>query len=100
MTETVKLRVGTVIGTGDPLDRMELLPLIVDWRVPSNCLWSLAGTPCEKPLSRLYVLDEPLQGHRVVGVCEQHHVALGGPVSMPDATTGAPRETPPAGSLP
>lgn len=74
--ETIHLRVGTVIGTGDPFDAIMLIPLIADWKVPRNCLGSLMGGECTKSLTRLYVLDEPLQGHKVVGVCEKHHAAL------------------------
>jgi hypothetical protein len=74
----VKLAVKTVIGTGDPLDGIMLLPLIADWRVPRNCLMALQGEKCEAPIRRLYVLEEPVEGFDVLGVCEAHHVALGG----------------------
>ena len=53
-----------------------LIPLISDWKVPKECIHSLTGDVCEKPLRRLYVLEEPVQGFKVVGVCEEHHQAL------------------------
>lgn len=81
MSDTIHLGVERVIGTGDPSDAVTLTPLIVQWQVPSNCLWALIGTPCDQPLRRLYVLREPVQGHKVLGVCEQHHAELAGEAS-------------------
>jgi len=83
VTETLKLSVKTVIGTGDPFDQIMLLPLISDWGVPRECVGSLLGEPCDKPLVRLYVLDEPLhgfgggdEGFGCVGACREHHEQL------------------------
>ena len=77
MTETLKLKVKTVIGTGDPLDGIMLVPLLCDWNVPKNCAYgALTGEECDKPLRRIYVLEEPLQGHRSIAVCEDHHRVL------------------------
>ena len=78
----LKLSVTTVIGTGDPFDGIMLVPLISDWGVPRDCIFSVTGEPCAKPLRRLYVLSEPLigfgggdKGFLVVGACEDHHSA-------------------------
>ncbi|KKM83610.1 hypothetical protein LCGC14_1307600 [marine sediment metagenome] len=77
MTETLKLNVKTVIGTGGPLDGIMLTPLLCDWKVPKNCAYgALTGKECEKSLRRIYVLEEPLQGHKAIGVCEEHHQVL------------------------
>jgi len=76
MTPTA-IQVKTIIGTGDPLDAIVLLPLIADWRVPRNCLVALRGEKCDAPLRRLYVLVEPVKGHSVLGICEQHHQEFG-----------------------
>ncbi len=80
MNATVKLGVETVIGTGDPLDVIMLIPLIHDWNVPRECIMGVTGTPCEAPIRRIYVLREPLvgfgggeQGFKHVGICEAHH---------------------------
>ena len=71
--QILKLSVKQVIGRGDALDSLMLMPLIIDWRVPKNCIWN-KKEKCDAPISRLYVLDEPLDGkHKVVGVCEEHH---------------------------
>lgn len=70
--EELVIEVERVIGTGDPLDGIMLIPLRHEWGVPAECLMNLS-TPCQAPLRRLYVLKTPLQGHSVVGVCEQHH---------------------------
>ena len=72
-TEVLKLNVRRVIGTGDPLDSILLIPLIADWGVPRECIWSLTGERCEEQLARLYVLEEPVQGFSVVGACAKHH---------------------------
>ena len=77
--ETLKLSVKSIIGTGDPFDAIMLIPLIADWRVPRNCLMALEGVRCDAPIRRLYVLDKPIEGHRVLGICEAHHLAFGGP---------------------
>lgn len=81
--DTLKLSVKTIIGTGDPFDVIMLIPLISDWAVPRECIYSLTGEACEGPLSRLYVLHEPLigfgggdDGFGVVGACEKHHALL------------------------
>ena len=74
--QAIKLKVKEVIGTGDPTDVITLIPLISQWRVPRECAWVLTGEECGKPLSRLYVLQEPIQGHRIVGVCRDHHDLL------------------------
>lgn len=77
MAETIGIKVKQVIGTGDPFDGTMLIPLITNWRVPRNCLAAVwTGQECERPLRRLYLLDEPIQGHGVVGVCEDHHQEL------------------------
>ena len=76
--EKLTLHVKTVIGTGDALDAIMLIPLIADWGVPRECLWNMTGEVCKASLDRLYVLDEPFQGFRTVGVCEQHHKELSG----------------------
>src|SRR3990172_3091477 len=65
--------VKTVIGTGDPFDSIGLIPLIADWRVPRNCLVALRGEKCEAAITRLYVLEAPIEGHGVLGICETHH---------------------------
>lgn len=71
------LRVKTVIGTGDPLDGIWLLPLIVDWGVPKGCIGgAIDGEECDAPIRRLYVLEEPFQGFMTVGCCEDHHARL------------------------
>ncbi len=74
----VTLGVNKVIGTGDPIDEIMLIPLISDWKVPRECIWNMTGETCDKGLTRIYVLDEPFQGHDCVGACEEHHKALGG----------------------
>ena len=71
------LGVKTVIGAG--WDRISLLPLIVDWHIPDRCLMVLAGQDCRESIRRLYVLDEPMQGHGVLGICEPHHQQLAAP---------------------
>jgi len=76
VSASVKLGIETVIGTGDALDSIMLIPLISQWRVPTNCLVVLRGDTCEEPLSRLYVLREPVKGHKILGVCESHHKEL------------------------
>ena len=91
MSDRLKLSVKTVIGTGDPLDGIMLVPLIVDWGVPRDCIASLTGEPCAHRIRRLYVLNEPLKGFGggdngfgVVGACEKHHAALSAaPISAP-----------------
>ena len=75
--ETINLKVNTVIGTGDPFDQIMLIPLICDWGVPKECIWSLKEK-CENRISRLYALREKLDiGDGVmvstVGICEEHH---------------------------
>ena len=75
--ETLKLFVKTIIGTGDPVDAMMLIPLIADWRVPRNCLMALQGVHCDAPIRRLYVLETPIEGYGVLGICEAHHLAFG-----------------------
>ena len=62
--EKRSLSVSSVIGTGDPSDRIMLIPLISQWKVPRNCLWNMTGEECDASLIRLYVLDEPLDGHK------------------------------------
>ena len=74
---TIHLGVKTVIGDG--CDRIGLLPLIADWHIPDNCLMALVGQDCRAPIKRLYVLDEPVQGHGVLGICEPHHQQLAAP---------------------
>ena len=77
MTETLTLKVKTVIGTGDPLDSIMLVPLICDWNIPKNCAYgALTGQECNRTLRHIYVLEEPLQGHKSIGVCEDHHQLL------------------------
>ena len=71
-TKTVSLKIKEVIGTGDPLDSIMLIPLITDWKMPRECVWTLKEE-CKNPIKRLYVLDEPIDGHKVVGCCEEHH---------------------------
>ena len=71
-TEILKLSVEQVIGTGDPFDQITLILLISDWGVPNNCLWNLKEE-CEETLSRLYVLDKPVDNHKIIGICEKHH---------------------------
>jgi hypothetical protein len=80
--ETIKVSVKQIIGTGDPLDAIMLIPLICDWHVPKNCLMALQGEKCDAPIRRLYVLESAVQGHSVLGICEAHHVALGGEVPV------------------
>ena len=77
MIETIRLEVNTVIGTGDPFDRIMLIPLISQWKVPTNCVWNLKE-PCDNRISRLYSLREPVNGHGIVGICEEHHTVVGG----------------------
>ena len=81
--EKVHLDIKTVIGTDDPMDGIMLIPLIVDWHVPRECIWNITGENCDTRLRRLYVLNEPLhgfgggpEGFAVVGVCEEHHRAF------------------------
>ncbi len=69
----LNLSVKQVIGTGDPFDQIMLLPLITDWQVPRNCMMALCGVDCQATISRLYVLDTPVDGHGVLGICETHH---------------------------
>jgi hypothetical protein len=76
VSEIIKLSVKTVIGTGDPFDAIMLIPLICDWRVPQNCLMALQGEKCDATIRRLYVLETPIEGHGVLGICEAHHQAL------------------------
>lgn len=77
MPTQIKLGVDKIIGTGDPFDRISLIPLIADWGVPRNCIWNMQeGQKCDETLSRLYVLREKMQGHKIVGVCENHHQEL------------------------
>ena len=38
--QILKLSVKQVIGRGDALDSLMLMPLIIDWRVPKNCIWN------------------------------------------------------------
>jgi len=72
MVETVYLEVDSIIGTGDPADKIMLLPLIYDWHVPNQCIFNISE-PCEEMISRLYRLRNPVQDHTTVGVCEKHH---------------------------
>ena len=77
--ESVRLYVKEIIGTGCPSDVITLIPLISQWRVPRDCAYgALTGEGCERPLARLYVLHEPVEGHSVVGVCREHHAILTG----------------------
>ena len=76
-SETVRLSVKEIIGTGDPFDMIALIPLISQWRVPRECVYgALTSSGCGNPLSRLYVLSEPVQGFSVVGICREHHALL------------------------
>ena len=75
---SVELDVETVIGTGDAVDGIMLIPLISQWGVPHNCLVALRGDKCEEPLSRLYVLRAPVGRHKILGICEDHHKELTG----------------------
>jgi len=94
-TERIHLSVKTVIGDPDPLlASIMLLPLVCDWGVPRECIWNLTGEKCEKPLARLYVLNEPLlgfgggdAGYKTVGACKEHHKQIAGPdgAEPPDA---------------
>ena len=78
--DTLTLSVKNIIGTGDPSDVITLIPLISQWGVPRECAYgALTGEGCEKPLARLYVLNEPIQGHSVVGMCREHHETLTSP---------------------
>ena len=80
MSKVIHLGVNTVIGTGDPFDQRRLIPLINDWGVPKECIWSLKEK-CENRISRLYALREKIdigEGVMVstVGICEEHHKIL------------------------
>lgn len=68
----IKLKVTTVIGTGDAFDPIMLIPLIHDWGVPEGCIYTIKEK-CNGIISRLYRLEEKVQGHGVVGICEKHH---------------------------
>jgi len=70
------LGIETVIGTGDPLDGIMLLPLLCAWGVPRGCLVALRGESCEEPVTRLYVLREPVEGYKHLCICEKHHQEL------------------------
>lgn len=74
-TETLNLKIRKVIGTGDPFDVIMLIPLRHDWGVPPDCIMNLTE-PCDEKIRRLYVLDEPVDGHSVVGICEKHHLVF------------------------
>lgn len=83
-TPTLQLQVKRVIGTGDPMDALLLIPLISQWGVPKECIYNVKEE-CTAPLHRLYVLEEPLvgfgntpTGFSVVGACEAHHQLLVG----------------------
>ena len=103
MSASVKLGIETIIGTGDALDSIMLIPLISQWRVPTNCLVVFRGEKCDAPLSRLYVLREPVEGHKILGICEGHHKELSdrsepsSPVE-PQAAPQTAQESPPGGS--
>jgi hypothetical protein len=75
-TQTIHLGVDTVIGDGDPIS---LMPLVCDWHVPPNCLMALQGEDCQAPLAYLYVLREPVNGHKALGICREHDAQLRGP---------------------
>lgn len=73
------IKVNSVIGTGDPFDVLMLIPLIHQWRVPQNCaIGALQGEDCKNPISRIYVLREPVEGHKCIGACESHHLTFAG----------------------
>ena len=76
MTETIHLGVKKIIGDGSALQRIELIPLMAQWYVPHQCLYSLISIECSERVSRLYVLEESIQQHRVLGICEKHHQEL------------------------
>ena len=79
MQETLTIKVNSVIGTGDPMDRVMLLPLIAQWGAPSNCgIGALMGEDCEEPVTRLYTLQEPVQGFACLSACEAHHGQFAG----------------------
>ena len=80
MAEGIHLEVNTVIGTGDPFDKIMLIPLICDWKVPRECIWNLKEK-CENGINRLYALRKEIDiGDGVmastVGICEEHHKIL------------------------
>ena len=81
MTAPEHFSVLTVIGTGSIVDRFGVIALSIDWSVPQNCaafLFLPDLESCDVPISRIYVLDKPLENHRHIGVCEAHHAELAG----------------------
>lgn len=74
--ETIHLKVKSIIGGDDPVTDLETQCLGINWKVPKECLVVAAGIECSAPIAKLYVLEEEIQGHKVVGVCNEHHKEL------------------------
>jgi hypothetical protein len=76
---TQEVAVSHVVGTGDPLDMLLLIPLIVQWGVPRACETELDEGTCEVPIRRIVILAEPgfTDGagsvFRELGYCETHY---------------------------
>jgi hypothetical protein len=64
---TTTATVLNVIGTGDPMDMIFMIPLVHEWRASRACATE-QQEPCEKPIQRIVILAEP-------GIIDDHGIA-------------------------
>jgi hypothetical protein len=82
--EQPPIRVRSVIGTGNPMDTVFMLPLVGQWGATRACTLARDNSDdprCERMIGRIVVLAEPGiiddngQGQSVLAFCEEDFLA-------------------------
>ena len=78
--ETIRLEIDKVIGSDDIFDRLFIIPLVVSWKIPKECVYNFVEE-CKEPISYIYILRSPVVDDvgtkfERVGACRAHHKYL------------------------
>jgi hypothetical protein len=83
MTDRLNIVPKSVVGTGDPMDVLMVIPLLSSWGASRACGLAPDGDACEAPLQRIVIVDHTdppgeLATNTTLAFCEPHFQAMRG----------------------